>query len=151
VGAILVNINPSYRRHELEYALRQSGCSLLVLAEGCKDADYRALLAEADAPGLRTHVVLGEGWDELLARADEVPVGALREREAELDFDEPINIQCSATSPSSRTAPAWSCPPRVTIRLPFSKPCKRSAAPRSTACRRCSSPSWASSVRAATA
>jgi len=45
VGAILVNVNPSYRAHELEYALRQSGCSLLVHAPGFKDADYRELLA----------------------------------------------------------------------------------------------------------
>src|SRR5690349_11886660 len=27
IGAILVNINPAYRTHELEYALKQSGCS----------------------------------------------------------------------------------------------------------------------------
>ncbi|MDE3228533.1 MAG: AMP-binding protein, partial [Chloroflexota bacterium] len=32
IGAILVNINPSYRTHELEYALNQSGCSTLVLS-----------------------------------------------------------------------------------------------------------------------
>ncbi|HEX8996647.1 MAG TPA: AMP-binding protein, partial [Ktedonobacterales bacterium] len=31
IGAILVNINPSYRLHELEYALNQSGCSTLAL------------------------------------------------------------------------------------------------------------------------
>jgi non-ribosomal peptide synthetase component E (peptide arylation enzyme) len=30
IGAILVNINPAYRTHELEYALAQSGCSVLV-------------------------------------------------------------------------------------------------------------------------
>src|SRR5438128_12675138 len=29
VGAILVNVNPAYRAHELEYALRQSGVTLL--------------------------------------------------------------------------------------------------------------------------
>ena len=33
IGAILVNINPSYRIHELEYALKQSGCKMLVLAD----------------------------------------------------------------------------------------------------------------------
>jgi fatty-acyl-CoA synthase len=93
IGAILVNINPSYRRHELEYALRQSGCSLLILAQGFKDADYQALLADVDAPDLRTRVVLGEGWAELLDRAEEVPVQMLRERERGLDFDDPINIQ----------------------------------------------------------
>jgi fatty-acyl-CoA synthase len=93
IGAILVNINPSYRVHELEYALRQSGCSLLVLAPGFKDADYRELLGDVDASELRRTVVLGADWEELLARADEIPPGALDERAAELGFDDPINIQ----------------------------------------------------------
>src|SRR5207244_8218978 len=69
-GAILVNINPSYRAHELEYALRQSGCSLLILAPRFKDADYRELLAGIDAPDLARSVVLGAEWDELLAAAE---------------------------------------------------------------------------------
>src|SRR6266516_3131121 len=93
VGAILVNINPSYRAHELEYALRQSGCSVLILAPGFKDADYVELAREVQAPELRRHVVLGEGWDELLVQGDGLSADALRTREAELDFDQPINIQ----------------------------------------------------------
>jgi fatty-acyl-CoA synthase len=93
IGAILVNINPSYRVHELEYALRQSGCSLLILAPGFKDADYRELLASVDAPQLQRAVVLGDEWDELLAEANAVAADELRAREAELDFDDPINIQ----------------------------------------------------------
>ena len=32
IGAILVNINPSYRLNEVQYALRQSGCTWLVIA-----------------------------------------------------------------------------------------------------------------------
>jgi fatty-acyl-CoA synthase len=93
IGAILVNINPSYRAHELEYALRQSGCSLLILAPAFRDADYRELLAGVDAPDLRHSVVLGEEWGELLASAGAVAEDELRAREGELDFDEPINIQ----------------------------------------------------------
>jgi fatty-acyl-CoA synthase len=93
VGAILVNVNPSYRAHELQHALRQSGCSLLVLAPGFKDADYREVLAGVDAPALRRSVVLGDEWEELLAGADAVTDDELRTREAELDFDEPVNIQ----------------------------------------------------------
>jgi fatty-acyl-CoA synthase len=93
IGAVLVNINPSYRAHELEYALRQSGCSLLILAPGFKDADYCDLLAGVDAPDLRRSVVLGEGWNELLAGAGQIGGDELRAREADLDFDEPINIQ----------------------------------------------------------
>jgi fatty-acyl-CoA synthase len=93
VGAVLVNINPAYRRHELEYALRQSGCSVLILAPGFMDADYVELLEGVDAPALRERVVIGEDWQELLARGDQVAVDDLRTREAELDFDQPINIQ----------------------------------------------------------
>jgi fatty-acyl-CoA synthase len=93
IGAILVNINPSYRVHELEYVLRQSGCSLLVLAQRFRDADYPELLAQARGPGLRGTVVLGEEWDAFLATGDSVPEAALREREGTLDFHDPINIQ----------------------------------------------------------
>ncbi len=93
IGAILVNINPAYRAHELEYALRQSGSSLLLLAPGFKDADYRELLDGVDAPEVRRSVVLGAEWDELLAGADRVDVNEVRRREGELDFDDPINIQ----------------------------------------------------------
>jgi len=90
IGAILVNVNPSYRAHELEYALRQSGCSLLIHASGFKDVDYREVLAEIEFP---TTVALDDEWDALLARADEVSRDDLDERERELQFDDPINIQ----------------------------------------------------------
>ena len=51
IGAILVNINPAYRSHELGYVLRQSGVRLLVSAETFKSSDYRAMVAEV-ADGL---------------------------------------------------------------------------------------------------
>ena len=93
VGAVLVNINPAYRAHELEYALRQSGCSLLVLAPAFKDADYRELLSGVDAPALGRSIVLGDDWEVLLASADAVGAEALAARESTLDFDDAINIQ----------------------------------------------------------
>src|SRR4051794_22056123 len=92
IGAILVNVNPSYRLHELEYALRQSGCTILIHALSFKDVDYCEALDAVDAPDLRRRVALSE-WEALLARADDVPVEAVQTREAELQFDEPINIQ----------------------------------------------------------
>jgi fatty-acyl-CoA synthase len=93
IGAILVNVNPSYRGHELEYALNQSGCSLLVLAPGFRDADYVEILDGADAPALRRRIVLGHDWQELLAAGDSVVQPRLEERGRDLDFDQPINIQ----------------------------------------------------------
>src|SRR5437764_14328175 len=86
VGAILVNINPSYRAHELEYALRQSACSLLILAPGFKDADYRELLGGVHAPDLRRSVVLGPDWDDLVGAGDAVAADAVAARASELDF-----------------------------------------------------------------
>jgi fatty-acyl-CoA synthase len=38
-GVILVNVNPAYRTSELEHALRQSGCRMLIAASACKTAD----------------------------------------------------------------------------------------------------------------
>ena len=40
IGAILVNINPAYRTHEVTYAVRQSGLRLLVSAVAFKSSDY---------------------------------------------------------------------------------------------------------------
>ena len=40
IGAILVNINPAYRSHELEYALQQSGISLLIHARRFRTAQW---------------------------------------------------------------------------------------------------------------
>jgi fatty-acyl-CoA synthase len=45
-GLILVNINPAYQTSELGYALRQSGCRMLVAAESFKSSDYRAMVED---------------------------------------------------------------------------------------------------------
>ena len=96
LGVILVNINPAYRTSELEYALRQSGCRMLVAAPEFKGADYRAMVAEVrdGLPVLEQAVFLeSPEWDALAAGERGPDETALRTRMAELDFDDPINIQ----------------------------------------------------------
>jgi len=102
VGAIMVNVNPAYRTSELAYALGQSGVSTLVLAPRFRQADYLDMLdrVAGELPALDRRVVLGPdtpagamGWDQLREAGDRVPVDRLREREALLQFDDPINIQ----------------------------------------------------------
>src|SRR6478609_781728 len=44
IGAVLVNINPAYRTHELGYALNQSGLSMLLAASAFKTSDYGAMI-----------------------------------------------------------------------------------------------------------
>ena len=54
-GLILVNINPAYRGHEFDYAMKKSGCRALILSPGHKNNDYFASLqdlrSEIDAAG----------------------------------------------------------------------------------------------------
>ncbi|NYI77371.1 AMP-binding protein [Nocardioides panzhihuensis] len=70
IGAILVNINPAYRTHELAYALNQSGVRLLISATAFKTSDYVSLVGavEGDCGALEQTIFLGSPeWDALLA------------------------------------------------------------------------------------
>ncbi|HEY7113228.1 MAG TPA: AMP-binding protein [Thermoanaerobaculia bacterium] len=95
LGAILVNVNPAYKTSELEYALVQSGVSLLLLSRGFRQSDYVAMLAEVRGrcPQLREALVLEDDWKALIAAGAPVPDADLARREAELQFDDAINIQ----------------------------------------------------------
>ncbi|MEU7894888.1 AMP-binding protein [Nonomuraea sp. NPDC049152] len=87
IGAILVNVNPAYRSHELEYVVRQSGMRLLISAVSHKTSDYRKMIEEIDFDEV---AYLGEdSWDALLA--ERTP--AERLAAVELSADDPINIQ----------------------------------------------------------
>jgi fatty-acyl-CoA synthase len=94
-GIILVNVNPAYRTSELEYALRQSGCRMLVAATEFKTSDYVAMVDEVrpELPELERVVFLGRDWDEFLAAGDSVDPAELADRQAATQFDDPINIQ----------------------------------------------------------
>jgi fatty-acyl-CoA synthase len=96
MGAILVNINPAYRSHELGYVLGQAGISLLVSAESFRTSDYRAMIEEVRGglPALERVVYIGTpDWDALVAAGAAVDAATLGERGASLAFDDPINIQ----------------------------------------------------------
>ncbi len=104
-GLILVNINPAYRTHELEYALNKVGCRALVTATSFKSSDYLAMLAElGHGPGgrlplLETVIQIGghaQGcipFAEVAALGTPVQRARLAELAGRLQFDDPINIQ----------------------------------------------------------
>ncbi|HSY88422.1 MAG TPA: AMP-binding protein, partial [Verrucomicrobiae bacterium] len=114
-GLILVNINPAYRLHELDYALNKVGCRGLILASSFKTSDYiamiRGLCPELDqarpgllesrkVPSLRWVIRLGSdktagmlNFAEIAAAATSESRRRLAELAAELQFDDPINIQ----------------------------------------------------------
>ncbi|HZF90302.1 AMP-binding protein [Streptomyces sp.] len=94
IGAIMVNINPAYRTHEVAYVLKQAGVRVLFASLRHKTSDYRAMTEQVrgDCPELREVVYFGDpSWDALLGRA----AGGAGGPEAfpELSCDDPVNIQ----------------------------------------------------------
>ncbi len=114
-GLVLVNINPAYRRSELEYALNKVGCRALILSPSFKSSDYLAMLGDlapelshCEAGLLRAHkmpsleIVIRMGvdhtpgmlnFDDLFVSPSRDELGELEELGERLQFDDPINIQ----------------------------------------------------------
>ncbi|MFC0451111.1 AMP-binding protein [Rhodococcus jostii] len=99
IGAILVNINPAYRAHELKYVLDQAGIRLLVSAPQFKSSDYAAMIEEVrpECPDLEMVVLLGSAeWSRLASdgmAAHAADPSLLPAAQAALSADDPINIQ----------------------------------------------------------
>ena len=96
IGAVLVNVNPAYRTHELAYALNQSGMRLLVSATDFKTSDYRRMVDDVrpECHALERVVYIGTAdWDEVIDEGAGLPDTAVPERMSTLDNTDPINIQ----------------------------------------------------------
>jgi fatty-acyl-CoA synthase len=122
-GLIMVNINPAYRRSELEYVLDKVQCAALILAPTFKSSDYIAMVREvvpeidasrpgqlhaARLPHLRHVIRLGAAetagmwnFDDLLAPADDAQLAGLASIAAALQFDDPVNIQFTSGTTGS--------------------------------------------------
>ncbi len=104
IGAILVNINPAYRTHELAYVVNQSGLRVLVAMTGFKTSDYRAMVDEiaAECPRLERTIYLDpEDWADLVAAGKDLPGDAVDQRMAALKPQDPINIQYTSGTTGS--------------------------------------------------
>jgi len=116
VGLILVNINPAYRTHELEYALNLVACRALVIVPSFKTSHYlemlRELAPELDRhppgllrarrlPDLRHVLAMGPGeppagthaFDAIAACDDPDAHARLEQIAARLSPDDAVNIQ----------------------------------------------------------
>ena len=95
IGAIMVNINPAYRSHELEHVLKQSGCSLLVMARGFRQTNYVAMFKDLEErlPEHLKAIVIDDEWAAIKEDARRVSEEELHLREQTLDPDDPIDIQ----------------------------------------------------------
>jgi fatty-acyl-CoA synthase len=125
IGLVLVNINPAYRKTELEYALAKVGCRALVMARSFKGSDWLAMLGEiapeihlkgasevldsVRLPELKHVVLLGDepvpprclSYRGLLALAGPAQRARLDALSAALDPDDAINIQFTSGTTGS--------------------------------------------------
>jgi fatty-acyl-CoA synthase len=114
-GLVMVNINPAYRRSELEYALKKVSCKALILSPQFKTSDYLAIIQDvvpeiaksragdlrsATVPNLKLLFRLGAektpgmlNFDDLLVEASPVDLERLAARGDKLEFDDAVNIQ----------------------------------------------------------
>ncbi|HET9421052.1 MAG TPA: AMP-binding protein [Nocardioides sp.] len=96
IGAVLVNINPAYRTHELEYALNQSGTRLLISATEFKTSDYRAMVDEViDRTPVEKVLFLGTPeWTDHNVHDPGITLAEVLDYSlTDLSPDDPINIQ----------------------------------------------------------
>jgi fatty-acyl-CoA synthase len=103
-GLVLVNVNPAYRRAELEYAMNKVECGALILAPALKTSNYleivEDLVREKKLPHLRHIVRLGSektagmlNFDDVARAGGNAEKAALADIGPTLQFDDPINIQ----------------------------------------------------------
>jgi fatty-acyl-CoA synthase len=96
IGAILVNVNPAYRTHELSYVVGQSGMRTIVAVPEFKGSSYADMIgaAQAEHPTLRDVVLIGDAsWDTLKAAGSQGDRTRLDDLETGLAPGDPINIQ----------------------------------------------------------
>jgi len=109
-GLILVNINPAYRRSELEYALNKVQCKALILSPEFKSSNYIEILQDVaiGLPFLKTVIRLGKqktpgmlNFGELTLDASDAEIEQLEALGRRLQFDDPINIQFTSGTTGS--------------------------------------------------
>lgn len=102
-GLVLVNINPAYRRVELQYALQKVGCRALVLSPAFRSSDYLQMLGglwPGELPELEIVIRMGQektpgmlNFDDLLRPPSAEELQALQAKGETLQFDDAVNIQ----------------------------------------------------------
>ncbi|NKE07252.1 AMP-binding protein [Mesobacillus selenatarsenatis] len=115
MGAVLVTVNTNYRTAELEYLLKQSDSTTIILMEQFKDASYIDMVYEivpelktsepgklesSTLPFLKNVIVMGEKrfpgtycWQDILDMAGDVTEEELDEQMATLKQSDVINMQ----------------------------------------------------------
>ncbi len=125
IGAVLVNVNPAYRLHEVDFILRAADIKVLLLTDVFKHSNYENMMAEllpeldgvlfdeqerhGRFPQLE-HVVSIKNtpafrgiwpWNEFISQSHQVHEAQLAERTGQVCFSMPANIQYTSGTTGS--------------------------------------------------
>ncbi|WP_052544008.1 AMP-binding protein [Desulfoscipio gibsoniae] len=116
MGAVLVTVNTNYRSFELEYLLKQSDSTTIILVGGVRDSDeYVNIMYELcpelnqckpgelksqRLPKLKNVIYIGEenypgmfNWNDIMTMADHVSEEELEKRQEDAKPDDVVNMQ----------------------------------------------------------
>ena len=95
IGVIMVNINPAYRTSELIFVLNQSEIRFIFSALSFKSSNYKQMIEDARefTTHLEDEIFFDETWEKFLKGASKTSAKTLKEWEAKVQFDDPVNIQ----------------------------------------------------------
>ncbi len=95
IGAILVNINPAYRKNELRFALNQSEIKHLIMSKGFRMTNYVEMIESVspETKHLESWIVIDEEWESFIKAGESVTLEEIDTIEASLNYEDPINIQ----------------------------------------------------------
>ena len=98
IGAVLVNVNPAYRSHELRYVLRKSRMKVIFLHERDARVNYLEVLDEArrDQDLALAHAILlgQDSWTRMIRSSAEPP-------SHDANVDDVVNIQYTSGTTGS--------------------------------------------------
>jgi fatty-acyl-CoA synthase len=115
MGAVLVTVNINYKLFELEYLLRQSDTTTLMLIQGTGEDNYVDMIYQLcpelrncepgclnakKLPALRNVIFIGSGrhpgmytWEDVLEAGRDISAQELADREASIDPEDVANMQ----------------------------------------------------------
>lgn len=100
IGAVMVSVDTSAQRQQLEYILRQSDSRALILAEGIRGTEYLEIVSQLpDLPELKYFILIANqvppgmtGWNRLLEVGRETPDSLLKEYEGACQTDDVVTL-----------------------------------------------------------
>ncbi|HQS17850.1 AMP-binding protein [Reyranella sp.] len=103
-GLVLVNVNPAYRRAELDYAMNKVECKALILAPALKTSNYLEIVEDLvkarKLPHLKHVIRLGPektpgmlNFNDVATAGGNAEKARIAELAPKLQFDDAINIQ----------------------------------------------------------